>query len=211
MNSRRRRRDSVCRRAADQGDLADNRHVAAAGGGTARMIATCGRRSVGWDNLSLLRMAGRHFLVHPPHFLAGSQQWGLRVIWPWQDRGHRFSWLKASVLALMFVPPSWLLFQVVTEQFGPVPLGGITCWSGFWATALLMLIVRIACGEAKAVFRRAGRILYIDHYGRIGHAWLLHDDPRPKISSVRSTRLSHVKPPPVTGDILPRRSWQTCG
>jgi len=43
----------------------------------------------------------------------------------------------------MFVPPIWLLYQVVTEQFGPVPLGGMTYWSGLWATALLMLALAV--------------------------------------------------------------------
>jgi methionine sulfoxide reductase heme-binding subunit len=65
------------------------------------------------------------------------------LIWPWQDRTHGFSWLKASVLALMFVPAIWLEWQVATEQFGPVPLGGMTFWSGVWATAILLLALAI--------------------------------------------------------------------
>jgi len=28
----------------------------------------------------------------------------LQLIWPWQDRNRRFSWLKASTFALMLVP-----------------------------------------------------------------------------------------------------------
>src|ERR1700680_2347265 len=43
----------------------------------------------------------------------------------------------------MFVPAIWLVYQVVTEQFGPVPLGGMTYWSGLWATALLMLALAV--------------------------------------------------------------------
>ncbi len=65
------------------------------------------------------------------------------MIWPWQDRKRGFSWLKAIAFALMFVPAIWLLYQIVTEQFGPVPLGGMTYWSGLWATALLMLALAI--------------------------------------------------------------------
>jgi sulfoxide reductase heme-binding subunit YedZ len=65
------------------------------------------------------------------------------LTWPWQDRTHGFSWLKASVLALMFVPAVWLEWQVATEQFGPVPLGGMTFWSGVWATAILLLALAI--------------------------------------------------------------------
>jgi hypothetical protein len=67
----------------------------------------------------------------------------MHLIWPWHDRKHRFSWLKASTLALMFVPAIWIVYQVGTEQFGPVPLGGMTYWSGLWATALLLLALAI--------------------------------------------------------------------
>src|SRR6266849_2933976 len=68
---------------------------------------------------------------------------GLHLIWPWQDRKHRFSRLKASTFTLMFVPAIWLLYQVGTDQFGPVPLGGMTYWSGVWATAILLLALAI--------------------------------------------------------------------
>jgi sulfoxide reductase heme-binding subunit YedZ len=67
----------------------------------------------------------------------------MRLIWPWQDRGRAFSWLKASAFAVMFVPAIWLIDQVVTEQFGPVPLGGMTYWSGLWALAFLLAAMAI--------------------------------------------------------------------
>jgi sulfoxide reductase heme-binding subunit YedZ len=67
----------------------------------------------------------------------------LHLTWPWQDRKHGFSRLKASTFALMFVPAIWLLYQVGTDQFGPVPLGGMTYWSGVWATAILLLALAI--------------------------------------------------------------------
>jgi sulfoxide reductase heme-binding subunit YedZ len=70
---------------------------------------------------------------------------------PWQDRRHGFSWLKAGTFALMFVPAIWLVYQVATEQFGPVPLGGMTYWSGVWATALLMLALAVT--PALTIFR----------------------------------------------------------
>jgi len=77
--------------------------------------------------------------------MARAAQRGLHVnwIWPWQDRKREFSWLKASTFGLMFAPAIWLLYQVETEQFGPVPLGGMTYWSGLWATALLLLALAI--------------------------------------------------------------------
>jgi methionine sulfoxide reductase heme-binding subunit len=43
----------------------------------------------------------------------------------------------------MFVPAIWLMYQAGTKQFGPVPLGGMTYWSGLWATALLLMALAI--------------------------------------------------------------------
>src|SRR5437588_338793 len=43
----------------------------------------------------------------------------------------------------MFAPAVWLIYQVATEQFGPVPLGGMTFWSGVVATGLLLLALAI--------------------------------------------------------------------
>jgi methionine sulfoxide reductase heme-binding subunit len=67
----------------------------------------------------------------------------LQLIWPWQDRQRRFSALKAVTFALMFAPGAWLIEQVATDSFGPVPLGGMTYWSGVWATSLLILALAI--------------------------------------------------------------------
>ena len=67
----------------------------------------------------------------------------MHVIYPWQDRDCSFSWLKAGTLALMFAPAIWLVRQVATGEFGPVPLGGMTYWSGLWATALLLLALAV--------------------------------------------------------------------
>jgi sulfoxide reductase heme-binding subunit YedZ len=59
--------------------------------------------------------------------------------------------LKASTFALMFAPAIWLVYQVETAQFGPVPLGGMTYWSGLWATALLLLALAVT--PAAAILR----------------------------------------------------------
>lgn len=75
----------------------------------------------------------------------------MQLIWPWQDRNRRVSWLKAGAFALMFAPAIWLIYQIEAEQFGPVPLGGMTYWSGLWATALLMLALAIT--PALTIFR----------------------------------------------------------
>jgi methionine sulfoxide reductase heme-binding subunit len=72
------------------------------------------------------------------------------MIFPWQDRDHSFSWLKAGTFALMFAPAIWLVRQVATGEFGPVPLGGMTYWSGLWATALLLLALAVT--PAQRIF-----------------------------------------------------------
>jgi sulfoxide reductase heme-binding subunit YedZ len=73
------------------------------------------------------------------------------LIWPWQDRKREFSWLKASTFVLMFAPAVWLDYQLATQQFGPAPVGGLTYWSGVWATALLLLA--LAATPALTIFR----------------------------------------------------------
>jgi len=73
------------------------------------------------------------------------------MIWPWQDGTQGFSWLKASTFALMFVPAISLVHDVAAGEFGPVPLGGLTYWSGVWATAFLLLALAIT--PAVTIFR----------------------------------------------------------
>jgi len=74
----------------------------------------------------------------------------LQLIWPWQDRTRKFSLLKAGTFALMLVPAIWLVDQVAGGEFGPVPLGGMTYWSGFWATAILLAALAIT--PASTIF-----------------------------------------------------------
>jgi len=74
----------------------------------------------------------------------------VRLIWPWQDRTRKFSALKAGMFAVMFVPAIWLVDQVAGGEFGPVPLGGMTYWSGFWATAILLAALAIT--PASTIF-----------------------------------------------------------
>src|SRR5258708_4109543 len=83
--------------------------------------------------------------------MVSAEQQGVHLIFPWQDRKRGFSWLKATTLALMFVPAIWIVYQVATEQFGPVPLGGMTYWSGLSATALLLLALAVT--PALTIFR----------------------------------------------------------
>ena len=50
----------------------------------------------------------------------------------------------------MFAPAIWVVRQVATGEFGPVPLGGMTYWSGLWATALLLLALAVT--PAQKIF-----------------------------------------------------------
>jgi methionine sulfoxide reductase heme-binding subunit len=83
---------------------------------------------------------------------------GLRLTWPWQDRSQRFSWLKACTFALMFAPAVWIIYDLGAGEFGPAPLGGMTYWSGLWATALLLLALAIT---PAAVIVRSGRPILV--------------------------------------------------
>src|SRR5215469_4134372 len=67
----------------------------------------------------------------------------VKLTWPWQDGKLGFSWLKASTFALMFVPAILMLHDLATGEFGPVPLGGLTYWSGVWATAFLLVALTV--------------------------------------------------------------------
>src|SRR5262245_19780629 len=75
----------------------------------------------------------------------------LNLIWPWQDRNGKFSWLKATTFASLFLPAVWIVHQVQTHQFGPFPVAGMTYWSGVWATGTLLFALAVT--PAMAIFR----------------------------------------------------------
>ena len=82
----------------------------------------------------------------------------MQLIWPWQDRSLRFSWLKAGTFALMCAPAIWIISELDAGEFGPVPLGGMTYWSGVWATALLLLALAVT---PAAAILRSGRLILV--------------------------------------------------
>ena len=75
----------------------------------------------------------------------------MTLIWPWQERNGKFSWLKATTFASLFLPAIWIVYQVAIREFGPVPLGGMTYWSGVWATAILLCALAVT--PAMTIFR----------------------------------------------------------
>jgi methionine sulfoxide reductase heme-binding subunit len=77
----------------------------------------------------------------------------VRLIWPWQDRNRRFSWLKAIAFALVLLPAIRFAYQFATGEYGilPIALGGMTFWSGVWAT--WVLLAALAVTPTITVFR----------------------------------------------------------
>jgi sulfoxide reductase heme-binding subunit YedZ len=76
------------------------------------------------------------------------------LIWPWEDRNRRFSWLKASAFALMLLPAIRSAYLVGAGNYGSsltVVLEGLTYWSGVWATVILLMALTVT--PAAAIFR----------------------------------------------------------
>jgi methionine sulfoxide reductase heme-binding subunit len=77
----------------------------------------------------------------------------LQLIWPWQDRNRRFSWLKASTFALMLYPAIRTAYLFSIGDYGTLgmALGSLTYWSGVWATVVLLMALAVT--PAVAIFR----------------------------------------------------------
>src|SRR5258705_481 len=75
----------------------------------------------------------------------------LQLIWPWQDRYRRFSWLKTITFALLLVPAIRSAYLFGIEDYGVVPLAGLTYWSGVWATVVLLMALAVT--PAVPIFR----------------------------------------------------------
>jgi methionine sulfoxide reductase heme-binding subunit len=69
----------------------------------------------------------------------------LQLIWPWQDRSRRFSWLKASFFALVLFPGIRFIWQVYAGDFGMLAMAvsGMLYWSGVWATVVLLMALAV--------------------------------------------------------------------
>jgi len=78
----------------------------------------------------------------------------LQLIWPWQDRNRQFSWLKATTFALMLFPAIRTAYLVGIGDYGTtmaMALGGLTYWSGVWATVILLMALAVT--PAATIFR----------------------------------------------------------
>jgi methionine sulfoxide reductase heme-binding subunit len=70
----------------------------------------------------------------------------LQLIWPWQDRQRRFSWLKATTFALMLSPAirtGWLVGLGDYGNTWSLALPALTYWSGVWATVVLLMALAV--------------------------------------------------------------------
>jgi sulfoxide reductase heme-binding subunit YedZ len=78
----------------------------------------------------------------------------VQLIWPWQDRNRRFSWLKASTFGLILLPAVRSAYLIGTGDYGAdlhVVLQGLTYWSGVWATVILLMALAVT--PAATIFR----------------------------------------------------------
>ena len=75
----------------------------------------------------------------------------MQLIWPWQDRNRRFSWLKASTFALLLLPVIRSAYLFGIDDYGVVPLAGLTYWSGVWATVIMLMALAVT--PAVRIFR----------------------------------------------------------
>lgn len=60
-------------------------------------------------------------------------------LYPLVDRAGRFSPLKATVFALLFVPGLWTAFDLATGNLGPRPFDAATHETGTWTIRLIFL------------------------------------------------------------------------
>jgi methionine sulfoxide reductase heme-binding subunit len=69
----------------------------------------------------------------------------MRLIWPWQDRQRRFSWLKAGAFALVLLPGVRMVYQTIAGDYGmlAMALGSLVYWSGVWATVVLLMALTV--------------------------------------------------------------------
>jgi len=64
-------------------------------------------------------------------------------MWPWLDRGGRFSPLKSIVFALLFAPGLWLAWRLAAGQLGPRPINEVIHQTGLWTIRLLLITLAV--------------------------------------------------------------------
>jgi methionine sulfoxide reductase heme-binding subunit len=64
-------------------------------------------------------------------------------MWPWLDRGGRFSPLKSIAFALLWAPGLWLAWRLAAGQLGPRPINEIILHTGLWTIRLLLITLAV--------------------------------------------------------------------
>jgi len=64
-------------------------------------------------------------------------------MWPWLDRGGRFSPLKSIVFALLWAPGLWLAWRLAAGQLGPRPINEVILHTGLWTIRLLLITLAV--------------------------------------------------------------------
>jgi sulfoxide reductase heme-binding subunit YedZ len=64
-------------------------------------------------------------------------------MWPWLDRGGRFSPLKSIVFALLWAPALWLAWRLAAGQLGPRPINEVIHQTGLWTIRLLLITLAV--------------------------------------------------------------------
>ena len=64
-------------------------------------------------------------------------------MWPWLDRGGRFSPLKSIVFALLWAPGLWLAWRLAAGQLGPRPINEVIHQTGLWTIRLLLITLAV--------------------------------------------------------------------
>jgi sulfoxide reductase heme-binding subunit YedZ len=90
---------------------------------------------------------------------------------PWHDRRGRFSLLKATTLALCFVPAIWLAWMLASHSLGPLPFGFVLYQTGLWS--LWLLLACLAVTPVRAIFGWTGAVALRRMLGVAGLAYTL--------------------------------------
>jgi sulfoxide reductase heme-binding subunit YedZ len=64
-------------------------------------------------------------------------------MWPWLDRGGRFSPLKSVAFALLFAPGLWLAWRLTAGELGPRPINEVIHQTGLWTIRLLLVTLAV--------------------------------------------------------------------
>jgi sulfoxide reductase heme-binding subunit YedZ len=93
--------------------------------------------------------------------------------WPWLDRGGRFSWLRAGVLAAALAPGAVLLWLFFTNQMGAEPWKAVTREAGTHAARLLLVTLAVTPLRWIAEWPKAATLRRMLGLVALGYA-LLH-------------------------------------